>query len=86
MARNCNVVFQEIREAVAVGGSGADFMRSAALSFFASTSVELRNFDRLDPANRALFIEMLTCPGGPGWTMQAAERLVQDLSKARKQS
>lgn len=83
MARNCNAIFQEIRDAVAAGGSGADFMRSAALSFFASTSVELRNFDRLDPANRALFIEMLSCPWGPGWTMKAAEQLVQDLLEAR---
>lgn len=66
MARTCNVVFQEIREAVAVGDSGADFLRTAALSLFSGTSVELRHFDRLDSENRALFVEMLSCTRSPG--------------------
>lgn len=83
MARSCEVVFQEIRDSVATGGSGADFIRSAALSYFTRTSVELSDFDRLDARNRALFIEMLGCRQSVGWTMASIERLVQDLLEAR---
>lgn len=76
-------ILEDLRDAVAKGGSGADFLRGAYLSWYRSSNpaVSLYNFDHLDRRNRELFFSMLEMRNTDDFSDDALYQLEQDFKR-----
>lgn len=68
-------------EAATRGGSGANFLSTVFLSLMTGSKISLSEFDRLDPANRLLFWQILNVFNRYDWNTEGLNwlmKIIQD--------
>lgn len=79
-------ILQKILEAVARGGSAAEYLGNAYISFYrgGKTTVDLKESRVLDSGNLQLLFEMLTLRRRAGWSDDELHRVEQAIKKQLK--